>query len=62
MMAKLKITLIRSAAHRLPAQRKIVKELGLARVSSSVVKPDDPAIRGAVLKIAHLVSVEEVKD
>ncbi|MFD1472571.1 50S ribosomal protein L30 [Companilactobacillus mishanensis] len=61
-MAKLKITLTRSAAHRLPAQRKIVKELGLARVNSSVVKPDDPAIRGAVLKIAHLVSVEEVKD
>ena len=54
MMAKLKITLIRSAAHRLPAQRKTVKELGLGRVSSSVVKPDDAAI--------HLVSVEEVKD
>ena len=61
-MAKLRITLTRSAAHRLPAQRKIVKELGLGRVSSSVVKPDDPALRGAVLKIAHLVSVEEVKD
>ncbi|APX71171.1 50S ribosomal protein L30 [Companilactobacillus allii] len=61
-MAKLKITLIRSAAHRLPAQRTIVKELGLGRVNSSVVKPDDPAIRGAVIKIAHLVSVEEVKD
>ncbi|WP_099975194.1 MULTISPECIES: 50S ribosomal protein L30 [Lactobacillaceae] len=61
-MAKLKVTLIRSAAHRLPAQRKIVKELGLGRVNSSVVKPDDPATRGAVLKIAHLVSVEEVKD
>ena len=61
-MAKLKITLVRSAAHRLPAQRKTVKELGLGRVNSCVVKPDDPAIRGAVLKIAHLVSVEEVKD
>ncbi|APT18191.1 hypothetical protein FC62_GL000730 [Amylolactobacillus amylotrophicus DSM 20534] len=61
-MAKLKVTLIRSAAHRLPAQRTIVKELGLNRVNSSVVKPDNAAIRGALLKIAHLISVEEVKD
>ncbi|KRN98269.1 50S ribosomal protein L30 [Companilactobacillus kimchiensis] len=61
-MAKLRITLTRSAVHRLPAQRKVVKELGLGRVSSSVVKPDNAAIRGAVVKIAHLVSVEEVKD
>ncbi|MDO1604540.1 50S ribosomal protein L30 [Lactobacillus sp. YT155] len=60
-MAKLKITLIRSAAHRLPAQRTIVKELGLGRINSSVVKNDDPATRGAIVKIAHLVNVEEVK-
>ncbi|MGR3742232.1 50S ribosomal protein L30 [Companilactobacillus sp. DQM5] len=60
-MAKLKITLIRSAAHRIPAQRKIVKELGLGRISSSVIKNDDPATRGAIVKIAHLVNVEEVK-
>ncbi|MCD2255342.1 50S ribosomal protein L30 [Agrilactobacillus fermenti] len=61
-MAQLKITLRRSAAHRIPAQRKIVKELGLGRVSSSVVKPDNAATRGAVLKIAHLVSVEAIED
>ncbi|GKQ42245.1 50S ribosomal protein L30 [Companilactobacillus sp. RD055328] len=60
-MAKLKITLIRSAAHRLPAQRTIVKELGLGRISSSVIKNDDAATRGAIVKIAHLVDVEEVK-
>ncbi len=58
----LKITLIRSAAHRIPSQRLIVKELGLGRVNSSVVKPDNAATRGALLKIAHLISVEEVKD
>lgn len=60
-MTKLKITLIRSAAHRLPAQRTIVKELGLGRISSSVVKNNDAATRGAIAKIAHLVDVEEVK-
>lgn len=60
-MTKLKITLIRSAAHRLPAQRKIVKELGLGRISSSTIKNNDSATRGAIAKIAHLVDVEEVK-
>ncbi|KRN04273.1 MULTISPECIES: 50S ribosomal protein L30 [Holzapfeliella] len=60
-MAQLKITLKRSAAHRLPAQRKIVKELGLGRVHSSVIKPDNDAIRGALFKISHLIDVEEYK-
>ncbi|KIS03111.1 50S ribosomal protein L30 [Paucilactobacillus wasatchensis] len=60
-MAQVKITLIRSVTHRLPAQRVIVKSLGLGRVNSSVIKPDNEATRGAIFKIAHLVSVEEVK-
>lgn len=60
-MAQVKITLIRSVAHRLPAQRVIVKSLGLGRVNSSVIKPDNAATRGAIFKIAHLVSIEEVK-
>ncbi|VDG17679.1 50S ribosomal protein L30 [Lactiplantibacillus mudanjiangensis] len=60
-MAQLKITLVRSAAHRLPKQRKIVKELGLGRVNSSVVKPDDAATRGQIFHIAHLIDVEIIK-
>lgn len=59
-MADLKVTLIKSAAHRLPNQRKIVKALGLGKVNSTVVLPDNAATRGALLKIAHLISVEEV--
>lgn len=60
MANQLKITLKRSVAHRIPEQRKVAKELGLDRINSSVVKPDNAAIRGAVLKIAHLVDVQEV--
>lgn len=56
----LKVTLIKSVAHRLPKQRKIVKALGLGKVNSTVVFPDNAATRGALLKIAHLISVEEV--
>jgi len=59
-MTDLKVTLIRSVAHRLPNQRKIVKALGLGRVSSTVVLPDNAATRGALMKIAHLISVEEI--
>ena len=56
----LKVTLIKSVAHRLPKQRKIVKALGLGKVNSTVVHPENAATRGALLKIAHLISVEEV--
>lgn len=56
----LKVTLIKSVAHRLPKQRKIVKALGLGKVNSTVVLPDNAVTRGALLKIAHLISVEEV--
>ena len=56
----LKVTLIKSVAHRLPKQRKIVKALGLGKVNSTVVLTDNAATRGALLKIAHLISVEEV--
>lgn len=59
-MTNLKVTLIRSAVHHLPKQRKIVKALGLGRVNSTVVLPDNAANRGALLKIAHLISVKEV--
>ena len=61
-MAQLKITLKRSVTHRLSKQRKIVKALGLGRVNSVVVKPDNESIRGALFQIAHLIEVEQVKD
>ena len=60
-MAQLKDTLIHSAPHRLPKQRKIVEALGLKRVNSSVLQPDNEATRGALFQIAHLIKVEEVK-
>lgn len=60
-MADLKVTLTRSVAHRLPKQRKIVQALGLRKISSSVVLPDNEATRGALFQVAHLIKVEEVK-
>ena len=60
-MAKVKVTLIHSAAHREPTQRKTVKALGLGKIGSSNILPDNAATRGQIFKVAHLVSIEEVK-
>ena len=60
-MAKVKVTLIHSVAHRKPTQSRTVKALGLGKIVSSNVLPDNAATRGAIFKVAHLVSIEEVK-
>ncbi|KRM19763.1 hypothetical protein FC40_GL001367 [Ligilactobacillus hayakitensis DSM 18933 = JCM 14209] len=60
-MAKLKVTLIHSVIGRPQKQRKIVEGLGLKRINSSVVVPDNAAMRGAIMKINHLVDVELAK-
>lgn len=57
---QLKITLVKSTIGRPADQGRAVKSLGLRRLHHSVVRPDHPSIRGAVQKISHLVTVEEV--
>ncbi|HAR4691728.1 TPA: 50S ribosomal protein L30 [Staphylococcus aureus] len=58
-MAKLQITLTRSVIGRPETQRKTVEALGLKKINSSVVVEDNPAIRGQINKVKHLVTVEE---
>ncbi|EEW53996.1 ribosomal protein L30 [Limosilactobacillus antri DSM 16041] len=60
-LAKVKVTLIHSVAHREPTQRKTVQALGLGKIGSSNILPDNAATRGQIFKVAHLVSIEEVK-
>ena len=60
-MAQLKVTLVRSVIGRPQKQREIVKGLGLGRVHSSVIVPDNAAMRGVIRKINHLVDVELAK-
>lgn len=59
-MANLEITLKRSLIGRPKNQHKIVHSLGLGKTNSSVVRPDNEAIRGAIKHISHLVEVKEV--
>jgi large subunit ribosomal protein L30 len=62
MSGKLKITLRRSRIGTTPRQRQVLEGLGLRRINSSVVRPDDEAIRGMVFKVSHLVTVEAVPE
>ena len=59
-MANLKITLVKSTIGALKDQQATVKALGLKKTNSTVVKPDNAAIRGKIFKVKHLVKVEEV--
>ncbi|CAM4469892.1 50S ribosomal protein L30 [Paenibacillus macerans] len=60
-MAKLQITLVRSLIGRPENQRTTVKTLGLRKINQTVVHNDNPAIRGMVNQVSHLVSVKEIE-
>lgn len=55
----IKIKLVKSLIGRLPKHVEIAKQLGLRKLNSSVVQPDNPAIRGLVNSIYYMVKVEE---
>ncbi|WP_442597509.1 50S ribosomal protein L30 [Neobacillus sp. D3-1R] len=60
MANKLQITLTRSVIGRPQDQRETVKALGLRKVYQTVEQQDNPAIRGMINKVAHLVTVKEL--
>ena len=60
MKAKLKIKQIRSTIGVNDRQRKNLAGLGLGRIGKVVVVANTPSFRGAVKKVLHLVTVEEV--
>jgi large subunit ribosomal protein L30 len=62
MAKKLAITLTRSVIGRPEDQRVTVKTLGLRKLHQTVVHNDNPAIRGMINKVSHLVKVEEVEE
>jgi large subunit ribosomal protein L30 len=40
-------------------QRESLRTLGLGRIGKTSERPDDPAIRGQLRKVGHLVEVSE---
>ncbi|HAW51038.1 MAG TPA: 50S ribosomal protein L30 [Flavobacteriales bacterium] len=55
----IRVTLVRSAIGYPKDQKATVKALGLRRLHQSVEQVDNPAVRGMIQKIIHLVQVEE---
>lgn len=57
---KLKITWKRSAIGFAKDQKDTIRALGFHKLQSTVIHDDNPAVRGMIRKVAHLVEVEEI--
>ena len=55
----LKIKWVRSFIACPQDMRQTIRGLGFRRMNQVVERPDTPAIRGMILKVRHLVDVEE---
>ena len=53
---KLKITQTKSTIACLKDQIATIKALGLHHIGHSVVKEDNPAVRGMIFKVKHMVN------
>lgn len=60
MKAKLRVKQIRSCIGIDHGLRLNLKGLGLGRIGKQVVVANTPSFRGAIKKVLHLVTVEEV--
>ena len=59
-MSKLKITQVKGLVNTNQNQRRVMQSLGLRKIRHSGEHQDNPAIRGQIRKVAHLVQVEEI--
>jgi len=58
---KIKITLIKSLAGKKERHRRTIKALGLKKMHSSVIKENNPQIRGMINRVSYMVKVNDVK-
>jgi len=56
-----KIRLIKSLIGIPEKHRRIVRSLGLRKISSTVIQKHNPQIQGMIYKVRHLVRAERVK-
>lgn len=55
----LRVTLVKSPIGYTKDQKKTVRALGLKRMNQTVEHTDNPALRGMLDKIIHLLRIEE---
>jgi len=60
-MAMLKIKLVKSLNGRLDKHIATANSLGLRRINSETIQPDNPQTRGKIHQIGYLVQVSEVQ-
>ena len=60
-MTKLRVTWVKSGIGYSQDQRRTLRALGFHRLNQSVVHEDSSSIRGMIVKIRHLLKVEEAK-
>jgi len=54
----IKVTQVKSTAHRLASHKACVAGLGLRRIRHTVEVEDTPSVRGMINKVNYLVKVE----
>ena len=59
--SKLVVTLVKSPIGYNNKQAKILEALGLKKLNSSNILPDNESVRGSIYHVRHLVKVEESK-
>jgi len=55
----LRVTLVKSPIGYSKRQKATVRALGLRRMNHTVEHVDNPALRGMLVKVSHLIKVEE---
>ena len=56
---KLRITLVKSTIGAVPKNKAIVQSMGLRKIGSSVILPDNAATQGQIRQVGYLLKVEE---
>ena len=57
---QLRVTQIRSGVGRPEVHKRTLRALGFMKHQQTIIKQDNPAIRGMLFQVRHLVRVEEV--
>lgn len=57
----LRIKLTRSLIGNTQKHREIIRTLGLRKINQVVERPDTPSVRGMLLYVNHMVTIEEVE-
>jgi large subunit ribosomal protein L30 len=58
-MATLRITQVKSSNGTTPRQRDSLRTLGLGKIGRTTEREDDPAVRGLIHSVRHLVRVSD---